>query len=72
MLQPVYSHSVLGIHWKGGWVDPRTGLEDMQNNLTGTRTRSFGRPARSRVLSASPSPAFRYLVITILAFLFIV
>jgi hypothetical protein len=29
-----------GTHWRGGWVDPRAGLDDMEKILdpTGTRT----------------------------------
>jgi hypothetical protein len=41
-----------GTHWKGGWVDPRAGLDDVKKILdpTGTRTPTAGRPARSQSL----------------------
>jgi hypothetical protein len=38
-----------GNHWVRGWVDPRTGLYDMENRkfvtLMGLELRSLGRPA---------------------------
>jgi hypothetical protein len=34
------------IHWIGGWVDPRAGLDDVVN-LPGLELRTLGRPARS-------------------------
>jgi hypothetical protein len=38
-------------HWIGGWVEPRTGLDDMERRknfaLIGTRTLPFGYLARS-------------------------
>jgi hypothetical protein len=40
-----------GIHWIGGWVGPRTGLDDVENRkfliLPGLELRSLG-PARSQ------------------------
>jgi hypothetical protein len=29
-----------GTHWIGGWVDPRTGLDDVEISLDPTRTRN--------------------------------
>jgi hypothetical protein len=44
----------LGIHWIGGWVDPRTGGDDVENREFSTlpllEIRPLGRPARSRSL----------------------
>jgi hypothetical protein len=40
-----------GTHWLGGWVDPRTGLDDEKRKflaLPGLELRPLGRPARSR------------------------
>jgi hypothetical protein len=41
-------------HWIGGWVDPRTGLDDLENRkfftLPGLELRPVGRPARSQSL----------------------
>jgi hypothetical protein len=41
-----------GIHWIGGWVDPRAGLDDVKkrkfSNLTGLKLRPLGNPARSQ------------------------
>jgi hypothetical protein len=38
-------------HWIGGWVDPRTGVEDVEKEkfltLPGLELRLLGRPARS-------------------------
>jgi hypothetical protein len=43
-----------GTHWLGGWVDPRTGLDDVEKRkfltLPGLELRSLGRPARSQSL----------------------
>jgi hypothetical protein len=40
-----------GTHWIGGWVDPRTGLDDVEKRkfltLLGLELRPLGRPARS-------------------------
>jgi hypothetical protein len=40
-----------GTHWMGGWVDPRAGLDDVEDRkfltLPGLELRSLGRPARS-------------------------
>jgi hypothetical protein len=40
-----------GTHWIGGWVDPRTGIEDMEKRkflpLPGLEFRPLGCPARS-------------------------
>jgi hypothetical protein len=39
-----------GIHWIGGWVDPRAGLDDVEKGkflvLPGLEHRPLGRPAR--------------------------
>jgi hypothetical protein len=43
----------LGTHWLGGWVGPRTGLNDMKKrkfSLPGLELRPLGRPARSQSL----------------------
>jgi hypothetical protein len=41
-----------GIHWIGGWVDPRTGLNDVEKRklltLPGLELRPLGHPARSQ------------------------
>jgi hypothetical protein len=39
-----------GTHWKGGWVGPRTGPDDVENILdpTGTRTPTVVQPVASR------------------------
>jgi hypothetical protein len=43
-----------GIHWIGGWVGPRTGLDDVENrkflNLPALELRPFGRPTSSQSL----------------------
>jgi hypothetical protein len=43
-----------GTHWIGGWVDPRVGLDDMENikflTLLGLELRPVRRPARSQSL----------------------
>jgi hypothetical protein len=40
-----------GTHWIGGWVDPRTGLDDMEKRKfftpPGLKLRNLGRPASS-------------------------
>jgi hypothetical protein len=40
-----------GTHWTGGWVDPRTGLDDVEKRkfltLPGFELRPLGRPTRS-------------------------
>jgi hypothetical protein len=47
--RPLYPR---GTHWIGGWVDPRTGLDDVEKRkfltLLGLELRSLGRPARSQ------------------------
>jgi hypothetical protein len=39
-------------NWVGGWVDPRTGIDDMEKwnflNVPELELRSLGRPARSQ------------------------
>jgi hypothetical protein len=44
----------LGSHWLGGWLGPRTGLEDVEERkylpLPGLELRPLGRPARSQSL----------------------
>jgi hypothetical protein len=41
-------------HWIGGWVDPRTGLDDVERRrilpLPGLELRALSRPARSQSL----------------------
>jgi hypothetical protein len=41
-----------GTQWIGGWVDPRAGLDDVENRkfftLPGLELRPLGRPARSQ------------------------
>jgi hypothetical protein len=43
-----------GAHWIGGWVGPRTGLDDVEKRklltLPGLELRPLGRPARSQSL----------------------
>jgi hypothetical protein len=43
-----------GIHWIGGWVDPRAGLDDLERRkfltLPGLELRPLSRPARSQSL----------------------
>jgi hypothetical protein len=43
-----------GTHWRGGWVDPRAGLDDVVKRkfltLQGLELRPFGHPARSQSL----------------------
>jgi hypothetical protein len=43
-----------GTHWIGGWVDPRGGLDDLENRkfltLQGLELRPLSRPARSQSL----------------------
>jgi hypothetical protein len=43
-----------GTHLIGGWVDPRAGLDDVENRkfltLPGIELRTFGRPVRSQSL----------------------
>jgi hypothetical protein len=43
-----------GIHWIGGWVDPRADLDDVEKRkfltLQGLELRPLGRPARSQSL----------------------
>jgi hypothetical protein len=45
---------IRGIHWIGGWVGSRAGLNDVENRkfltLSGLELRPFGRPARSQSL----------------------
>jgi hypothetical protein len=40
-----------GTHWIGGWVGPKTGLDDVEKSeispLPGLELRTLGRPARS-------------------------
>jgi hypothetical protein len=45
---------VPGTHWIGGWLDPRTGLDDVQKRqfltLSELELQPLGRPARSQSL----------------------
>jgi hypothetical protein len=51
-----------GVHWIGGWVGPRTGLEDMERRkvlpLPGLELRPLDRPARSQSLYRLRYPGF--------------
>jgi hypothetical protein len=42
----------LGTQWIGGWVDPRAGLDDVENRkfliLPGLELRTLGRPASNQ------------------------
>jgi hypothetical protein len=44
----------ISTHWRGGWVDPRAGLDNVEKRkcliLQGLELRPFGRPARSQLL----------------------
>jgi hypothetical protein len=53
--RPLYPPGkVPGTHWIGGWVGPRTGLDDAEKRkfrtLPGLELRPPGRPARSQSL----------------------
>jgi hypothetical protein len=52
-----------GTHWRGGWVDPRTTLGDVEKRrfLTFPRLvlRPLGRPARSQSLHRLRYPGFQ-------------
>jgi hypothetical protein len=55
MPRPLYpGETASGIHWTGGWVGPRTGVDDMEKRkfltLRGRELRPLGRPARSQSL----------------------
>jgi hypothetical protein len=49
-----------GTHWKGGWVNPRAGLDDVEKRkfltLPGLELSFLGRPARSQSLYRLPYP----------------
>jgi hypothetical protein len=53
-----------GTLWLGGWVGPRTGLDDLEERkfltLSGLELRFLGRPARSQSLYDYAIPAPRY------------
>jgi hypothetical protein len=57
----------LGTHWRGGWVGPRAGLEDVEKRkfltLPGLEFRPLDRPARSQSLYR-----LRYIYIYIIQF----
>jgi hypothetical protein len=44
----------LSIHWTGGWVSPRAGLDSVEKRkfltLKGLELQSFGHPAHSQLL----------------------
>jgi hypothetical protein len=46
-----HGERALGIHWIGGWVNPRAGLDDVEKRKflppPGFELRPLGRPARS-------------------------
>jgi hypothetical protein len=53
--RPLYSgERAPGTHWIGGWVDPKIGLDEIENwkflTLPGLEFRPLGRPARSQSL----------------------
>jgi hypothetical protein len=49
-------------HWTGGWVDPRSGLDDVEKRkfltLPGLEIRPLGRPASSQSLYRMRYPGF--------------
>jgi hypothetical protein len=51
-----------GTHWMGGWVGPRTGLDDVEKKtffiLPGLEHRPLRRPARSQSLYRLRYPGF--------------
>jgi hypothetical protein len=59
--------TVTGIHWIGGWVDPRAGLDDVDKiqflSLPRLEHRSFGHPARSQLLYRLRYPGFSELIV---------
>jgi hypothetical protein len=65
-----------GTHWIGGWVDPRAGLEDVEERkfltLPGLELRPLGRPARSQSLYrlCCPGSILRFINIIVLFHLF--
>jgi hypothetical protein len=54
-LYPRGKNPSLGTHWRGGWVDPRADLDDVEKRtfltLPGLELRPLRRPARSQTLS---------------------
>jgi hypothetical protein len=52
-----------GTHWIGGWVDPRTGLDEMEKRkfltISGLELRPLGRTARSQSLYRLRYPGSR-------------
>jgi hypothetical protein len=65
MLRPLYPQGKSSrTHWIGGWVGPRTGLDDMEKRkflpLPGLELRPLGRPTSSHSLYRVPYPALEY------------
>jgi hypothetical protein len=56
----------LDTHWIGGWVGPRTGLDDVERrkilSLPGLGLRPLGRPSRSQSLQRLSYPGSSDLV----------
>jgi hypothetical protein len=54
-----------GTHWIGGWVDPRTGLDDLEKRkfltLPGLELRPLGRFSRRYTDYAIPAPIMVYI-----------
>jgi hypothetical protein len=52
-------------HWIGSWVDPRTGLDDVEERkfltLPGLELRSLGRPVRTQSLNRVCYPGSDYI-----------
>jgi hypothetical protein len=55
--------SAPGTHWIGGWVGPRSGMDDVEKRkflkLPGLELRHLGRPARSQSLYRLSYPGSR-------------
>jgi hypothetical protein len=51
-----------GVHWIGGWLDPRAGVDDVEKRkfliLPGLELQPLGRPARSQSLYRPRYPGF--------------
>jgi hypothetical protein len=59
-----------GTHWLGGWVEPRAGLDDVEESkfltLPGLELRPIGRPARSQSLYRLHYPGLLLLLLLLL------
>jgi hypothetical protein len=65
--QPLYPRGrVPGIHWIGGWVSPRAGLDDVEKRkfltLRRLELQPLGRPARSQSLYRLRYPGSQFLL----------